>query len=106
MLMLPVLFAVFWTSVLAWTLLVGRLTESLRRRHPLVYDALGGAEVAAAGPGGQIGVGRELALLRFLISGRYQFLDDPALVRLCGLLRTFLLAYAAFFVVAPAVLLK
>jgi hypothetical protein len=104
--MLPVLFAVFWTSVLAWTLLVGRLTEALRRRHPLVYDALGGVGVAAAGPGRPMGVGRELALLRFLISGRYQFLDDPALARLCGVLRTFLLAYAAFFAVAPVLLLK
>lgn len=104
MLVLPLLFAFFWTSVLAWTLLVGRLSEGLRSRHPLIYDALGRpaeARLAAVGP-----MGRELALLRFLLGGRYQLLDDPGLVRLCGLLRTFLIAYAAFFLVAPVALMK
>jgi hypothetical protein len=96
---LPLLFAVFWTSVLTWSLLAGRLAEGLRRRHPLVYDTLGPPVVA--GP-----LGRELALLRFLLAGRYQVLDDPALVRLSGVLRTFLVAYAAFFAVAPVALLK
>jgi hypothetical protein len=96
---LPLLFAVFWTSVLAWSLLVGRLAEGLRSRHPLVYQTLG--PPMAAGP-----LGRELALLRFLLAGRYQRLDDPALVRLSGVLRSFLLAYAAFFAVAPVAFLN
>ena len=98
----PWLIAVFLTSVLAWTLLVSRLTAGLRRRHPLLYDALDGSAAAAARP---LGLGREIALVRFLLGGRYQHLDDPSLVRLCALLRHFLLAYAAFFLVIPAALL-
>ena len=103
-LVLPLLFAVFWTSVLAWTLLAERVAEGLRRRHPLVYDGLErslGSAALAASP-----VGRELGLLRFLLAGRYQHLGDPALGRLCGLLRTFLLAFVAFFLAAPALLLR
>jgi len=102
--MLPLLFAVFWASVLAWTLLAERVAEGLRLRHPAVYQGLGsslGSAALAASP-----VGRELALLRFLLAGRYQALGDPALGRLCGLLRTLLLAYVAFFLVAPALILR
>jgi hypothetical protein len=98
---LPLLFAVFWASVLAWTLLAGRVDESLRRRHPLVHQALGAAALESP-----LLVGRELALLRFLVAGRYQRLGDPGLQRLCGLLRTLLLAYVAFFLVAPALMLR
>lgn len=101
---LPLLFGVFWASVLSWTLLVERVAEGLRRRHPLVYSGLErslGSAALAASP-----VGRELGLLRFLLAGRYQALGDPELGRLCGLLRTLLLAYVAFFLVAPALMLR
>jgi hypothetical protein len=94
----PVLFAVFWTSVLAWSLMSARLAEGLKSRHPLVHQRL---ERPALAP--QASFGAELALLRFLLARRYAHLGDPHLERLAGWMRQFLLAYAAFFLAAPLI---
>jgi hypothetical protein len=95
----PVLFAVYWSSVLVWFLLASRLCEGLRCRHPLLYDALGRPAMASGGGG-------ELALLRFLLVGRYRFLEDRGLVRLCGTMRALLCAYVIFFLTLPGLMLR
>jgi hypothetical protein len=95
----PVLFAVYWSSVLVWFLLASRLCEGLRRRHPLLYDALGRPAMAVGGGG-------ELALLRFLLVGRYRFLEDRGLVRLCGTMRAFLCVYVLLFLTLPGLMLR
>ncbi len=33
----PVLFAVYWSSVLVWFLMASRLCAALSQRHPLLY---------------------------------------------------------------------
>ena len=53
----PVLFAVYWSSVLVWFLLASRLCEGLRSRHPLLYDALGRPAMASGGGGEMAGFG-------------------------------------------------
>ena len=99
--LMPVLFAVYWTSVLVWCLMASHLCDSLSRRHPLLYDALGRpAPLAAHGLRGDV------ALLRFLIGGRYRFMDDRGLVRLCGAMRTFLCVYVLFFLTLPGLFLR
>lgn len=95
--LLPLFFVVYWISVLGWSLLVARLCQALRTRHPLVYDALGRPSLAAAGTGWR----GELVLLRFLLARRYRFLEDRRLVWLCGTMRVLLVGYAAFFLTAP-----
>jgi hypothetical protein len=90
----PVLFAVYWSAVLVWCLLVSRLCEGLSRRHPLVYDALGS------------GLQGDFALLRFLLGGRYRFIEDRRLARLCGAMRVLLGVYVLFFLSLPAVILR
>jgi len=97
----PVLFAVYWTSVLAWYLMASRLCATLSRRHPLLYDALGRPALA----GGSDFRG-DFALIRFLIGRRDRFLDDRGLVRLCGTMRTFLCVYALFFLALPGLMLR
>lgn len=99
--LLPALFAVYWTSVLLWCLMASRLCLALSRRHPLLYDALGRpAPLASKGLRGDI------ALLRFLVGGRYRFLQDRGLVRLCGTMRAFLCIYVIFFLAIPGLILR
>lgn len=99
--LLPVLFAVYWSSVLLWCLMASRLCESLSRRHPLLYDALG-----RPAPLGGSDLRRDMALLRFLLGGRYRLLKDRGLVRLCGAMRAFLCVYVLFFFTLPGFLLR
>ena len=96
----PVLFAVYWSSVLVWFLLASHLCEGLRRRHPLLYDALGRPAMAGTG------LRSEIALLRFLLVGRYRFLEDRGLVRLCGAMRAFLCVYVLLFLSLPGLMLR
>lgn len=93
---LPGLFVVYWLSVLAWSLMAGRLFALLSRRHPLLYEALGG-------PGGLRG---DLALLRFLLHRRDRFVEDRGLIRLCGAMRSLLCGYALFFLTLPGFVLR
>lgn len=99
--LVPLLFTVYWSSVLVWFLLASRLCERLRRRHPLLYDALG-RPAAANG----VSLRGELALLRFLLVGRYRFLEDRGLVRLCGAMRAFLCVYVLLFLSLPGLMLR
>ena len=99
--LLPALFAVYWTSVLAWCLMASRLCDGLSRRHPLLYAALGRPAPLAAN-----GLKGDMALLRFLLGGRYRFLEDRGLVRLCGAMRTLLCVYVLFFLALPGLLLR
>ena len=97
----PVLFAVYWSSVLAWYLMAARLCATLSQRHPLLYDTLGRpAAVAGSDFRG------DLALMRFLLGRRDRFLEDRGLVRLCGAMRTFLCVYALFFLALPGLMLR
>ena len=98
---LPLLFVVYWTSVLLWCLMASRLCWALSRRHPLLYDALG-RPTPLAGKG----LGGDFALLRFLVGGRYRYLQDRGLARLCGAMRAFLCLYALFFLTLPGFLLR
>jgi len=97
----PVLFAVYWSSVLAWYLMASRLCGALSRRHPLLYATLGRPELA----GGSDFRG-DLALMRFLIGRRDRFLGDRRLGRLCGAMRAFLGLYALFFLALPGLMLR
>src|SRR3954447_5813997 len=101
--LLPLLFAVYWTSVLVWFLMASRLCATLSRRHPLLYDALG-----RPAPAGGSDLRGDLALLRFLLGGRYRCLeaDDRGLVRLCGAMRALLCAYVLFFLSLPGLVLR
>lgn len=95
---LPVLFSVYWLSVLAWCLLAERLCASLSRRHPLLYESLGRPAPLATGSGMQ----DAFALLGFLLRRRDRYVDDPRLARLCGAMRGLLIAYSLFFLMLPA----
>lgn len=99
--LLPALFAVYWSSVLVWCLMASRLCEGLSRRHPLLYTALGRPTPLAAND-----LKGDMALLRFLIGGRYRFLEDRGLVRLCGAMRALLCVYVLFFLALPGFLLR
>lgn len=103
--LLPVLFAVYWTSVLAWCLMASRLCEGLSRRHPLLYAALGSPAPLAVNAL-KADLKGDMALLRFLLGGRYRFLEDRGLVRLCGAMRTLLCIYVLFFLSLPGLLLR
>lgn len=103
--LLPALFAVYWTSVLAWCLMASRLCEGLSRRHPLLYAALGRPAPLAVHTL-KAGLKGDVALLRFLLRGRYRFLEDRGLVRLCGAMRTLLCVYVLFFLALPGLLLR
>ncbi|HEY7214728.1 MAG TPA: hypothetical protein VIC28_08865 [Thermoanaerobaculia bacterium] len=95
----PVLFAVYWSAVLVWCLLALRLCEDLSRRHPLVYASLGRpAPLAGSDLRGDV------ALLRFLLGGRYRFLEDRGLVRLCGAMRALFCVYVLFFLSLPGLI--
>jgi len=97
--MVPVVFAIYWSAVLAWSLMAARLCRGLSVRHPLTYEALGRpAPLAVTDLKG------DLALLRFLLNGRYRFLDDRRLVRLCGAMRSLLCVYVLFFLTLPYLL--
>jgi hypothetical protein len=107
--LLPALFAVYWTSVLAWCLMASRLCDGLSRRHPLLYAALGNPAPLADNPFKaplKAGLKGDMALLRFLLGGRYRFLEDRGLVRLCGAMRTLLCVYVLFFLALPGLLLR
>jgi hypothetical protein len=95
----PVLFAVYWSSVLVWVLMASRLCTTLSQRHPLLYDTLG-RPAAFAGSDFR----GDLALMRFLLGRRYRFVDDRALVRLCGAMHTFLWVYVLFFLSLPSLI--
>jgi hypothetical protein len=97
--LLPVLFVVYWSSVLVWCLLASQLCTSLSRRHPLLYDALGRPT-----PLGGSRLRGDFALLRFLLGSRDRFLEDRGLVRLCGAMRALLCGYILFFLSLPALI--
>lgn len=107
--LLPVLFAVYWTSVLAWCLMASRLCKGLSLRHPLLYAALGSPAPLAVNTLGtdlKTDLKGDMALLRFLLGGRYRLLDDRGLVRLCGVMRTLLCVYVLLFLALPGLLLR
>ena len=87
----PLLFSIFWLTLLAWSLLACRLTEGLRARHPLVYQRL-----SSLG-----GAGHEIGLLRFVWVRRDRFLGDPGVSRLCLAMRALLVSYVLFFLMLP-----
>lgn len=93
---LPFLFSVYWSAVLAWCLMAARLCQSLSRRHPLLYDALGRPRPLAGSD-----LRGDLALLRFLLAGRDRFLEDRGVACLCGAMRVLLCAYVLFFLTIP-----
>ncbi|HYO16089.1 MAG TPA: hypothetical protein VE685_23055 [Thermoanaerobaculia bacterium] len=98
--LIPVLFAVYCSSVLVWSLLASHLCESLSRRHPLLYEALGRpAPLSGSDFRG------EFALLRFLLAGRDRFTEDRRLVAVCGAMRVLLCVYVLFFLTAPGLFL-
>ena len=97
----PVLFAVYWSSVLAWCLLASRLCESLSRRHPLLYESLGRPTPLSSSP-----LRSDVALLRFLLVGRDRFLNDRRLARLCGAMRALLCLYVLFFLSVPGLMMR
>ena len=103
--LMPVLFAVYWSSVLVWCLMASRLCEGLSRRHPLLYAALGRPTPLAIHDL-KADLKGDMALLRFLLGGRYRFLEDRGLVRLCGAMRALLCVYALFFLSLPGLLLS
>ncbi len=98
----PVLFAVYWVSVLAWSLLAARLCRSLSQRHPLLYDTLGRPAPLAVRQGMQ----GELALLGFLLRRRDRFMEDRQVARLCGAMRGLFVVYLLFFLALPALLIR
>lgn len=97
----PVLFAIYWLSVLAWCLLASRLCDGLSRRHPLVYAALG-----RPAPLTGHGFRGDVALLGFLAGRGYRFLDDRRLARLCGAMRALFCVYVLFFLALPGLILR
>jgi hypothetical protein len=98
---MPFLVSVFWTSVLAWSLLAGRLAQDLKSRHPRVYASLARPAVASPVP-----FEPEIALLRFLLARRHARLGDARLARLGDAMRHLFLAYVAFFLAAPLLLVR
>jgi hypothetical protein len=98
--LIPVLFAVYWSSVLVWSLLASHLCESLSRRHPLLYEALGRPALLS-----RTGLRSDVALLRFLLAGRDRFTEDRRLVRICGAMRVLLAVYFVFFLTLPGFIL-
>jgi hypothetical protein len=90
---MPLLFCTYWLSVLLWWLLAERLCAGLSLRHPLLWASLGRAAT------------REVAILDFLLRRRDRFLEDRALVRLCGAMRALLAGYCVFFLTVPALML-
>ena len=96
----PVLFAVYWSSVLAWYLMASRLCVALSQRHPLLYDTLGRPALAGSDFRG------DFALMRFLLGRRYRFLNDRGVARLCGAMRALLCVYALFFLALPGLVLR
>jgi hypothetical protein len=91
----PVLFSVYWCSVLVWCLLASRLCDALSSRHPLLYAALGRPALTGSDLRG------DLALMRFLFGGRDRFLRDRPVAVLCGTLRVLLCVYVLFFLSLP-----
>jgi hypothetical protein len=87
----PVLFAVYWSSVLVWFLMASRLRAALNQRHPLLCGT---------------GFHGDLALMRFLLGRRDRSTDDRGLARLCGAMRTFLWVYTLFFLALPSLVLR
>jgi hypothetical protein len=81
--------------------MASRLCESLSRRHPLLYEALGrptplsGSHLRA-----------DVALLHFLLVRRYRFLNDRRIARLCGAMRALLCLYVLFFLSMPGLMMR
>ena len=88
----PVLFAVYWSSVLVWFLMASRLRAALNQRHPLLC--------CGAGFRG------DLALMRFLLGRRSRLVEDRGLARLCGAMRALLVGYTLFFLALPGLVLR
>lgn len=99
--LIPVLFTIYWSSVLVWSLLASHLCDSLSRRHPLLYEALGRPALLSG-----TGLRSDFALLRFLLAGRDRFTEDRRLVRICGAMRVLLAVYVVFFLTLPGLLLR
>lgn len=100
MTLFPVLFSVYWCSVLMWCLLASRLCGVLSRRHPLLYAALGRPALTGSDLRG------DLALMRFLFGGRDRSLGDRPVAVLCATLRVLLCVYVLFFLALPGLLLS
>lgn len=87
----PVLFAVYWSSVLVWFLMASRLRAALSQRHPLLCGT---------------GFRGDLALMGFLLGRRSRLVDDRGLARLCGAMRVLLVGYTLFFLALPSLVLR
>ena len=90
---------VYAVAVVVWSLLASLLRRTLSGRHPLLFQTL-----RATSRPGLLGLGSELALLRFVFAGRDRFTRDRRLVLLCGAMRSMLCVYGLFFLVVPTLL--
>jgi hypothetical protein len=89
--------------------MASRLCEGLSRRHPLLYAALGRPAPLAVNSLKaplKAGLKGDMALLGFLLGGRYRLLEDRRIVLLCGAMRALLCVYVLFFLALPGFLLR
>src|SRR5437764_4113787 len=88
----PILFLVGLLCVIVSYAMTAQLYRLLRERHPAVYDSLGQPTLFWNNS-----PKNSLAVLGFVLGGRFKQTHDPEVIRLCRFIRAFSYSYWTFF---------
>jgi hypothetical protein len=97
---LPFLFGAMMIMVVVWFVLISRLFNQLRDKHPATYENLGSPSLFYNNS-----MKTNHLFLRFLCKSEFESLNDPPLVKLCRFARIYLASYMIlFFIMAGFIL--
>ena len=89
----PLLFLVFVACGIISYATMAQLHRTLRDQHPAIYESLGQPTLFWNNSGKN-----SLAVMKFVLSGRFRETQDPEVIRLCRFIRAFSYTYWAFFI--------
>src|SRR5947207_4107524 len=88
----PLIFLAFLVCAVVSYATMAQLHRLLRERHPAVYDSLGQPTLFWNNS-----PKNSLAVLGFVLGGRFKQTHDPEVIRLCRFIRAFSYSYWTFF---------
>jgi hypothetical protein len=98
---LPFVFGLVLTALIAWFVLVARAFNLLRNTHPATYEKLGSPSLFYNNS-----IKNNFLFLKFLFQNEFETLNDPSLANLCRLMKIFLAGYAILFLVMAGLILN
>jgi hypothetical protein len=97
---LPFLFGAMMIMVVVWFVLITRLFNLLKTRHPVTYEKLGSPSLFYNNS-----IKNNHLFLKFLFKNEFKILSDPGVTSLSQFMKWFLVTYMIYFLFLAGVAL-